>query len=67
MVVLNHGYGIVTKYGHLSRFAVASGQRVKRGDVIGYAGSTGRSTAPHLHYEIWMNGRLTDPMQLLAR
>jgi murein DD-endopeptidase MepM/ murein hydrolase activator NlpD len=67
MVVLNHGYGIMTKYGHLSRFAVADGQRVKRGDVIGYAGSTGRSTAPHLHYEIWMNGRLTDPMTLLAR
>jgi murein DD-endopeptidase MepM/ murein hydrolase activator NlpD len=67
MVVLDHGYGIVTKYGHLSRFAVSSGQRVKRGDVIGYVGSTGRSTGAHLHYEIWMNGRLTDPMTLLAR
>jgi len=67
MVVLDHGFGIVTKYGHLSRFGVAGGQRVKRGDVIGYVGSTGRSTAPHLHYEIWMNGRLTDPMTLLGR
>ena len=67
MVVLDHGYGIVTKYGHLSRFAVSGGQRVKRGDVIGYVGSTGRSTGSHLHYEIWMNGRLTDPMTLLAR
>jgi murein DD-endopeptidase MepM/ murein hydrolase activator NlpD len=66
MVVLDHGYGIVTKYGHLSRFGVAGGQRVKRGDVIGYVGSTGRSTGSHLHYEIWMNGRLTDPMTLLA-
>ena len=42
-------------------------QRVKRGDVIGYVGSTGRSTGSHLHYEIWMNGRLTDPMALLAQ
>jgi murein DD-endopeptidase MepM/ murein hydrolase activator NlpD len=67
MVLLDHGFGIATKYGHLSRFAVAGGQRVKRGDVIGYVGSTGRSTGSHLHYEIWMNGRLTDPMALLAR
>lgn len=67
MVVLDHGYGIVTKYGHLSRFGVSAGQRVKRGDVIGYVGSTGRSTGSHLHYEIWMNGRLTNPMTLLAR
>lgn len=66
MVILDHGYGIVTKYGHLSRFAVAGGQRVKKGDVIGYVGSTGRSTGSHLHYEIWMNGRLTNPMTLLA-
>jgi murein DD-endopeptidase MepM/ murein hydrolase activator NlpD len=65
MVILDHGYGIVTKYGHLSRFAVFGGQRVKRGDVIGYVGSTGRSTGSHLHYEIWMNGRLTNPMTLL--
>lgn len=66
MVVLDHGFGISTKYGHLSRIAVASGQRVTRGDVIGFVGSTGRSTGPHLHYEIWMNGRLTNPMTLLA-
>ena len=67
MVMLDHGFGIVTKYGHLSRIAVADGQQVKRGDVIGYVGSTGRSTGSHLHYEIWMNGRLTNPMTLLAR
>jgi murein DD-endopeptidase MepM/ murein hydrolase activator NlpD len=66
MVVLDHGYGIVTKYGHLSRIAVTADQRIKRGDVIGYVGSTGRSTGAHLHYEIWMNGRLTNPMTLLA-
>ena len=66
LVVLNHGYGISTKFGHLSRFAVSAGQHVKRGDVIAYVGTTGRSTSPHLHYEIWMNGRLTNPMRLLA-
>jgi len=67
MVVLDHQFGIVTKYGHLSRIAVQPGQEVNRGDVIGYVGSTGRSTAAHLHYEIWMNGKLTNPMTLLAR
>ena len=66
LVVIDHGYGIVTKYGHLSRFAVMNGQQVNRGDVIGFVGSTGRSTSPHLHYEIWVNGKLTNPMQLLA-
>jgi murein DD-endopeptidase MepM/ murein hydrolase activator NlpD len=66
MVTLDHGFGIVTKYGHMSRIAVTPNQQVKRGDVIGYVGSTGRSTGAHLHYEIWMNGRLTNPMTLLA-
>jgi murein DD-endopeptidase MepM/ murein hydrolase activator NlpD len=67
MVTLDHGFGIVTKYGHLSRVGVMGGQSVRRGEVIGYVGSTGRSTGSHLHYEIWMNGRLTNPMTLLAR
>jgi murein DD-endopeptidase MepM/ murein hydrolase activator NlpD len=67
LVVVEHGFGIVTKYGHLSRFGVSAGQGVRRGDVIGYVGSTGRSTSPHLHYEIWINGQLTNPMRLLAR
>ena len=66
MVALDHGFGIVTKYGHLSRIAVMASQHVKRGDVIGFVGSTGRSTGAHLHYEVWMNGRLADPMTLLA-
>lgn len=66
MVVIDHGHGIVTKYGHLSRFAVVNGQQVNRGDVIGFVGSTGRSTSAHLHYEIWVNGKLTNPMRLLA-
>ena len=65
-VVVDHGFGITTKYGHMSRIAVLAGQHVRRGDTVGYVGSTGRSTGPHLHYEIWMNGRLTNPMTLLA-
>jgi murein DD-endopeptidase MepM/ murein hydrolase activator NlpD len=67
LVVIDHGFGIVTRYGHLSRFAVITGQSVRRGEVIGYVGSTGRSTSPHLHYEILVNGKLTNPLQLLAR
>lgn len=66
LVVLDHGFGIATKYGHLSRFAVFPGQDVQRGHIIGYVGSTGRSTRPHLHYEIWMNGRLSNPLRLLG-
>jgi murein DD-endopeptidase MepM/ murein hydrolase activator NlpD len=66
LVVVDHGFGIITKYGHLSRFAVMNGQQVNRGDVIGYVGSTGRSTSPHLHYEIWVNDKLTNPMRLLG-
>ncbi len=67
LVVLDHGFGITTRYGHLSRFAVTNGEQVHRGDIIGYVGSTGRSTSPHLHYEIWINGQLTNPLRLLAR
>jgi murein DD-endopeptidase MepM/ murein hydrolase activator NlpD len=67
LVVLDHGFGLTTRYGHLSRFAVISGQKVRRGDIIGYVGSTGRSTSPHLHYEVLVNGRLTNPLKLLTR
>jgi murein DD-endopeptidase MepM/ murein hydrolase activator NlpD len=66
LVVIDHGYGIITKYGHLSRFGVRNGQRVNRGDVVGFVGSTGRSTSAHLHYEIWVNDKLTNPMRLLG-
>lgn len=66
LVVIDHGYGITTRYGHLSRFAVRGGQPVQRGGVIGYVGSTGRSTSAHLHYEILVNGQLTNPLKLLA-
>jgi murein DD-endopeptidase MepM/ murein hydrolase activator NlpD len=67
LVIIDHGFGITTRYGHLSRFGVTSGQRIRRGDVIGYVGSTGRSTSPHLHYEILVNGKLINPLNLLAR
>lgn len=66
LVEIDHGFGIVTRYGHLSRFQATAGQQVHRGDVIGYVGSTGRSTAAHLHYEILLNGKLTNPLKLLA-
>jgi murein DD-endopeptidase MepM/ murein hydrolase activator NlpD len=66
LVVIDHGFGITTRYGHLSRFAVADGQTVRRGEIIGYVGSTGRSTSSHLHYEVLVNGRLTNPLKLLT-
>ena len=66
LIEIDHGFGIVTRYGHLSRFQAAVGQQIHRGDVIGYVGSTGRSTSAHLHYEILLNGKLTNPLKLLA-
>ncbi len=61
-VQINHGYGITTRYGHMSRIVVKSGQRVKRGEVIGHVGNTGRSTGYHLHYEVRLDGRPTNPL-----
>lgn len=61
-IVIRHGFGYETLYGHLSKYKVRSGQRVKRGDVIGYVGSTGRSEAPHLHYEVHKNGEVVNPL-----
>lgn len=66
LIVLKHAFGLSTRYGHLSAFHVKVGDRVKRGDVIGYIGSTGRSTGSHLHYEILANGQLMNPLQLLT-
>jgi murein DD-endopeptidase MepM/ murein hydrolase activator NlpD len=67
MVVLKHSFDLSTRYGHLSRFNVKQGDAVKRGDVIGFVGSTGRSTGAHVHYEILANGKLLNPLQLLTR
>jgi murein DD-endopeptidase MepM/ murein hydrolase activator NlpD len=67
LVAIRHEFGLATRYGHLSRFNVKPGQRVNRGDIIGYVGSTGRSTGAHLHYEIIANGKLINPLQLLTR
>jgi murein DD-endopeptidase MepM/ murein hydrolase activator NlpD len=61
-VVINHGYGYQTLYGHMSRMKALVGQKVKRGDVIGYVGSTGKSTGPHCHYEVIKNGEKIDPV-----
>jgi murein DD-endopeptidase MepM/ murein hydrolase activator NlpD len=66
-VVVDHGFGIGTRFGHMSRFAVGPGQKVKRGEVIGYVGATGRATNSHLHYEILLNGQPINPLRLLAR
>lgn len=61
-IEINHGYGYVTLYAHLSKYNCRPGQRVKRGDIIGYVGSTGRSEAPHLHYEVIKNGEKVNPI-----
>lgn len=65
VIYISHGYGYSTRYGHLSAFAVKPGQRVKRGDVIGYVGTTGRSTGPHLHYEVRLNNNPVNPLEYI--
>ncbi len=66
MLQLAHGYGYSTRYGHLSEILVSPGQRVRRGDVVGRVGSTGRSTGPHLHYEIFRAGARVDPARYIV-
>ncbi len=61
-VVINHGYGYETLYGHMVKVKARVGQQVKRGEVIGYVGSTGKSTGPHCHYEVHKNGQKIDPV-----
>jgi len=64
-VELEHGANLETRYGHMSRIAVAQGQHVHRGDVIGYVGTTGRSTGAHLHYEVRIAGEAVNPVPYL--
>ncbi|MBZ5615210.1 MAG: M23 family metallopeptidase [Acidobacteriia bacterium] len=64
-VIVDHGHGISTRYGHLSSFAVISGQHIQRGDTIGYVGLSGRSTGPHLHYEVRINDVPVNPYKYL--
>lgn len=64
-IMIDHGNAISTRYGHLSGFAVTAGQRVQRGDVIGYVGESGRSTGPHLHYEVRINNTPVNPYKYL--
>ncbi len=66
LVILDHGHGLTTFYGHLSRISVRVGQAVKRGQIVGRAGSTGRSTGPHVHYEVRVNDRPVDPRRFSA-
>lgn len=61
-VVIDHGFGYQTLYGHMTKFIVKPGQKVKRGQLIGFVGSTGLSTAPHVHYEVHKNGELVNPI-----
>ena len=65
MVEIDHGKGLVTRYGHLSAIETSVGDIVQPGDVIGRVGTTGRSTGPHLHYEVRASGEATDPMRYL--
>ncbi|WP_461485695.1 M23 family metallopeptidase, partial [Pedobacter sp.] len=66
VVIVNHGNGYETYYGHLSKIAVKQGQKVVAGDIIGKIGSTGRSTGPHLHYEVHKNGKIVNPKSYLT-
>jgi murein DD-endopeptidase MepM/ murein hydrolase activator NlpD len=66
LLIIDHGFGIKTRYGHLSQFTVRAGDAVSRGALIGYVGTTGRTTGPHLHYEVLANGQLINPINLLG-
>ena len=67
LVIVYHSNGITTRYGHLSRISVEAGQRVRRSDQVGNAGSTGRSTGPHVHYEIRENDQAVDPLRYVGQ
>ena len=65
MIAINHGYNLMTRYGHLHKFRVRKGQHVTRGQVIGEVGNTGRCTGPHLHYEVLLNGVPVNPLRYI--
>jgi len=67
LIVIDHGFGLQTRYGHLLGYKVKVGEQVKRGSEIGKVGATGRATGYHLHYEMLANGKLLNPMQLLTQ
>jgi murein DD-endopeptidase MepM/ murein hydrolase activator NlpD len=66
-VAIEHGGALQTRYGHMSRLNVADGQRVHKGDIIGFIGTTGRSTGPHLHYEVRVNGEAVNPLPYMQQ
>ena len=65
-VRIEHGANLETRYAHMSKLAVAAGEQVKKGDIIGYVGSTGRSTGPHLHYEVRIDGVAVNPIPYMV-
>jgi murein DD-endopeptidase MepM/ murein hydrolase activator NlpD len=65
LVVIDHGYGVETRYGHQSQLHVTNGQKIRHGDLLGAVGNTGRSTGPHLHYEVRVNGEPIDPINYI--
>lgn len=66
-ISIDHGASIETRYAHMSKLAVAAGERVRQGQVIGYVGSTGRSTGPHLHYEVRVDGVAVNPVPYMVQ
>ena len=66
LIEIDHGFDLMTRYGHLAEYAVRAGDTVVRGDVIGYVGATGRATGYHVHYEIWVGDRTVNPMRLFV-
>jgi murein DD-endopeptidase MepM/ murein hydrolase activator NlpD len=64
-MILDHGHGVVTRYAHLERYKARPGQRVQRGDVIAFVGNTGKSTGPHLHYEVWVHDQAQNPIHYI--
>ncbi|NUO80567.1 M23 family metallopeptidase [candidate division KSB1 bacterium] len=65
VVIIDHGHGMKTLYGHLSKVNVKQGQRIQRWEIVGLVGDTGRATGPHLHYEVWADGKARDPVEFI--